>query len=186
MTSMSYRSERPSLVMMRRWSCSTRSSAPWSQRASSSAAVSASLSPRTRWGLNGWSTAIERLTNFSSGASSVTSTRSAARARRANRVSSPATPPPAITTRGREAGRDGPEVALFSATDRLERARSIASPPNRCPAFAVALMGLGRCALRKRRDRRTWGSVGLLTGRSARAWFAIGLVDGRRRRHRQD
>jgi len=52
-------------------------------------------------GLDGWSTLIDRSMNFSSGARLVMSRRSAAKACNASSVSSPATPPPAISTLGR-------------------------------------------------------------------------------------
>src|SRR5437588_7324620 len=127
---MSYGTSSPSLVITRLHLGSTRSSAAWCQRAPSSAAVSASLRPRTRWGLNGWSTLIDRLMNLSSGARTVMSRRSEASARSANSVSRPATPPPAISTRARAGSgdegwldtrsrstraagrREGPELAL--------------------------------------------------------------------------
>src|SRR4051812_41289626 len=55
--------------------------------------------PRTRCGLNGCSTHIDWLMNFSSGATTLMSSRSPASARSASRASSPATPPPTMITR---------------------------------------------------------------------------------------
>jgi hypothetical protein len=63
--------------------------------------MSSVLTPRAPRPLNGSITAIERFTNVSSGSTSVMSTRCPASERRASRVSSPATPPPAMTTRRR-------------------------------------------------------------------------------------
>src|SRR3954454_9981890 len=57
--------------------------------------------PRTRCGLNGCSTHIDRLMNFSSGATTLISSRSPASARNASSVSNPATPPPTMITRSR-------------------------------------------------------------------------------------
>src|SRR3954447_6781699 len=57
--------------------------------------------PRTRCGLNGCSTHIDWLTNFSSGATTRMSSRSPASARSASKASNPATPPPTMITRSR-------------------------------------------------------------------------------------
>src|SRR3954453_5232197 len=88
----------PDLVMTRRWSGSTRSSASRRQLAPRSTASRPSLMPRTRLGWKGWAAHIELLTKAMSGASRATWTRSPARTRSASSVSSPATPAPAIST----------------------------------------------------------------------------------------
>src|SRR4051794_4577164 len=77
--------------------------------------------PRTRCGLNGCSTHIDRLTNFSSGATTLISSRSPVSARSASSVSNPATPPPTMITRSRMTSSIRLGIASFAFGPALQQ-----------------------------------------------------------------